>query len=183
MELNASFTPGTHVVTDRTLYAHHGIYVGDGRVVHYAGLCNGWQSGLIEEVSLEEFADGERILAVPHSSRAFSDAEIVARARSRLGEDMYHLLRNNCEHFCQWCVTGRKRSWQVREWMSLPSRLLRMVFRWSVDAMKIVALAGHLCFYRFATTQPRTIRHRPLSHCGSDEISDKTGDRSFRTEL
>ena len=129
MELNASFTPGTHVVTDRILYAHHGIYVGNGRVVHYAGLCNGWQSGLIEEVSLEEFADGERILAVAHSSRSFSNAEIVARARSRLGEDMYHIVRNNCEHFCQWCVTGRKHSWQVREWMSLPGRLLRMVFQ------------------------------------------------------
>jgi len=129
MHMNASFTPGTHVVTDRPLYAHHGIYVGDGRVVHYAGLSNGWQSGPVEEVSLEQFANGERVFAFVHSSRSFSNPEIVARARSRVGENMYHILRNNCEHFCEWCVTGRRRSWQVRKWLSLPSRLLRTVFR------------------------------------------------------
>ncbi|HKE41745.1 MAG TPA: lecithin retinol acyltransferase family protein [Casimicrobiaceae bacterium] len=130
MQLDASFSPGTHVVTDRILYAHHGIYVGNGRVVHYAGLCDGWESGAVEEVSLERFANGERVVARAHSSRSFSNAEIVARARSRLGENMYHILRNNCEHFCQWCVTGRKRSWQVHKWMFLPFRLLRAVFRW-----------------------------------------------------
>ncbi len=128
MRLSAVLTPGTHVVTDRFLYAHHGIYVGHGRVVHYAGLCNGWQSGPVEEVSLEQFANGERVSAFAHSSRSFSNPEIVARARSRIGEDMYHILRNNCEHFCEWCVTGRKRSRQVRQWMSSPNRLLHRVF-------------------------------------------------------
>ena len=131
--MNAPFTPGTHVVTDRTLYEHHGIYVGDGRVVHYAGLANGWESGPVEEVSLEQFANGERVFASAHSSR-FSDSEIVARARCRLGENLYNLFRNNCEHFSQWCVTGRRRSWQVHRWMSLPTRLLRAVVRWYVDA-------------------------------------------------
>jgi len=134
--MNAPFTPGTHLVTDRTVYTHHGIYVGDGRVVHYAGLCNGWESGPVEEVSLEQFAHGERVFESVHSSRAFSSAEIVARARSRLGENLYDLLRNNCEHFSQWCVTGRRRSWQVSKWMSLPARLLRAVFRWCVDPLK-----------------------------------------------
>jgi hypothetical protein len=148
VQVNEPFTPGTHVVTDRALYAHHGIYVGKGRVVHYAGLCNGLQSGPVEEVSLEQFANGERVLGFAHSSRFFSNAEIVARARSRLGENMYHILRNNCEHFCEWCVTGRKRSRQIHKWMSLPSRLLRTVFRWGADALEVVALAARLCFYR-----------------------------------
>ena len=39
--------------------------------------------------------------------------EVVHRARSRLGEDRYHVLRNNCEHFCEWCVRGQNRSYQV----------------------------------------------------------------------
>ena len=134
MQPNASFTPGTHVATDRILYAHHGIYVGSGRVVHYAGLCNGWQSGPVEEVSLRQFADGERVFVLAHRSSHYSNAEIVVRARSRLGENMYHVLRNNCEHLCEWCITGRKRSWQVHKWTSLPSRLLRMVVRWGADA-------------------------------------------------
>jgi hypothetical protein len=136
MQMNAPFTPGTHLVTDRTVYRHHGIYVGDGRVVHYAGLCNGWENGPVEEVSLEQFANGEPVFASAHSSRSFSSAEIVARARSRLGENLYDLFRNNCEHFSQWCVTGRRRSWQVSKWMSLPARLLRAVFRWCVDPLK-----------------------------------------------
>ena len=148
VQVNEPFMPGTHVVTDRALYAHHGIYVGDGRVVHYAGLCSGWQGGPVEEVSIREFADGERVFSIAHSSRPFSNAEIVARARSRLGENMYHILRNNCEHFCEWCVTGRKRSRQVRKWMSLPSRLLRTVCRWGVDALEVVALAARLCLYQ-----------------------------------
>ena len=148
VQVNEPFTPGTHVVTARAFYAHHGIYVGNGRVVHYAGLGKGWQSGPVEEVSLGQFANGERVLSFAHSSQSFSNAEIVARARSRLGENMYDVLRNNCEHFCEWCVTGRKRSQQVRKWMSLPSRLLRMVLRWGIDALEVAALAASLCFYR-----------------------------------
>src|ERR1700693_2534039 len=30
--------PGTHLVTPRHGYHHHGIYVGEGRVMHYGGL-------------------------------------------------------------------------------------------------------------------------------------------------
>jgi hypothetical protein len=136
------FEPGTHIVTGRGLYTHHGIYVGSGRVVHYAGLSDGWRSGPIEEVSLDEFANGELVVIRAHASRSFSSAEIVARARSRLGENTYHLLRNNCEHFCEWCFTGRKRSWQVQKWMSLPGRLLRSACRWCEEALDAVAAAG-----------------------------------------
>jgi hypothetical protein len=33
----------------------------------------------------------------------------------RLGEDRYSVLTNNCEHFCEWCVRGEHRSYQVDE--------------------------------------------------------------------
>jgi hypothetical protein len=39
--------------------------------------------------------------------------DIVRRARSRLGERCYDVLRNNCEHFCNWCQVGESRSTQV----------------------------------------------------------------------
>jgi Lecithin retinol acyltransferase len=42
-----------------------------------------------------------------------SRPEIARRARSRLGENRYHILTNNCEHFCEWCVRGEHRSYQV----------------------------------------------------------------------
>ena len=38
---------------------------------------------------------------------------MIQRARLRLGEDRYHPLKNNCEHFCEWCVRGEPRSYQV----------------------------------------------------------------------
>jgi hypothetical protein len=32
---------------------------------------------------------------------------------SRIGENNYRLLSNNCEHFCEWCLRGEHRSEQV----------------------------------------------------------------------
>jgi hypothetical protein len=36
----------SHLVTLRPLYSHHGIYVGNGRVIHYGGLAHGWRKFL-----------------------------------------------------------------------------------------------------------------------------------------
>ena len=105
---------GAHLVTPRFGYAHHGIYVGNGKVVHYAGLSRALLlRGPVEEVSLDEFADG-RVVAVKSRPRPrFAPHEVVARARSRLGEDRYRLTTNNCEHFCEWCLSDESRSEQV----------------------------------------------------------------------
>ena len=89
----------SHLVTPRSLYSHHGIYVGSGRVIHYAGLAHGWRRGPVEEVSLESFAHG-RDIRVRHERVHFERSAVVARARSRLGEHSYRVLTNNCEHFC-----------------------------------------------------------------------------------
>lgn len=102
-----------HVVTSRTGYTHHGIYVGDGKVVHYAGLSRGWRPGPVEEVSLTEFSRGRPVRIRPVIQSRFDSSDVVARARSRLGEDRYQILSNNCEHFCEWCVCGESRSWQI----------------------------------------------------------------------
>lgn len=114
---------GAHIVTPRAAYAHHGIYVGSGRVVHYGGLARGLRAGPIEVVSLEEFTQG-RPLKVLFESLRFSSAEIVERALSRVGENNYRVLTNNCEHFCEWCVRGEHRSYQVERWLSLPLRAI-----------------------------------------------------------
>ncbi|HKU00875.1 MAG TPA: lecithin retinol acyltransferase family protein [Paraburkholderia sp.] len=111
---------GAHLVSHRTGYSHHGIYVGEGRVVHYAGLCTSLHRGPIEEVSLERFAAGHEVSVVAHPCAAYAGRAAVARARSRLGEDRYRLLTNNCEHFCTWCVDGKGRSEQVRTCFAHP---------------------------------------------------------------
>ena len=120
---------GAHLATMRHGYSHHGVYIGGGRVVHYAGLSGGlWQCGPVEEVSLLRFGHGNAIRVVEHGTPAYSPEEIVRRARSRLGEDDYRLLTNNCEHFCNWCVCGVSRSAQIRQPLRLPLRALTALF-------------------------------------------------------
>jgi Lecithin retinol acyltransferase len=117
---------GAHLTTSRRGYSHHGVYVGRGRVVHYSGLSGFWQCGPVEEVSLSRFANGQAVRVVDHLEPHYSPEEIVGRARSRLGESDYRLLSNNCEHFCNWCLSGVSRSDQVEG--RLPLRLLGPCF-------------------------------------------------------
>ena len=104
---------GTHLVASRRGYTHHGIYVGRGMVVHYAGLSGLLRAGPVEEVTIRRFSMGRPVGIVQGRESTYSPQEIVMRARSRLGENEYHVLRNNCEHFCNWCLTGRSSSIQI----------------------------------------------------------------------
>lgn len=104
---------GAHLMTPRWGYTHHGIHVGNGRVVHYAGLSRTLIRGPVEVVSLLRFAGGRELFVKAGAEARFSPDEIVRRACSRLGEDRYRLASNNCEHFCEWCRVGESRSEQV----------------------------------------------------------------------
>jgi hypothetical protein len=104
---------GAHIVTPRRGYTHHGIYVGGGRVVQYGGLSWGLRRGPVEEVPLAQFSQGRPVWVRLVGSHWFDQHEVVRRARLRLGEDRYSVLTNNCEHFCEWCVRGQHRSYQV----------------------------------------------------------------------
>ena len=112
--------PGTHLVTPRHGYRHHGIYVGEGKVMHYGGLCRSLHSGPVEEVSIVRFAAGHEIWIKPSPLPKYDGQEAVQRARSRLGENQYRLLTNNCEHFCTWCLYGESYSEQVEKRLALP---------------------------------------------------------------
>lgn len=120
---------GAHLVTPRKGYTHHAIYVGGGRVVHYAGLCRLLHRGPVEEVTLQCFEAGRgyRVLETPlHEMEA---RDVVQRARSRLGENRYRILSNNCEHFCAWCLHGNGRSAQVERLLHPGRRLARIATR------------------------------------------------------
>ncbi len=116
----AALPLGAHLVARRRGYRHHGIYVGDGKVVHYAGLSRSWRRGPVEEVSLARFAAGRAVLVKPAANARYDSEEVVRRARSRLGEDRYRIARNNCEHFCEWCLRGEPRSEQVENFLAAP---------------------------------------------------------------
>lgn len=111
---------GLHLMVSRGLYTHHGIYIGDNQVIHYAGFAEAFKKGAIEQTSLERFiggVDNFQVVNYPSYQNIYSPEEIVHRAQSCLGEDDYNLFFNNCEHFACWCVTGKSRSEQVQEIM------------------------------------------------------------------
>jgi hypothetical protein len=108
------YAPGTELVTRRCGYAHHGLYVGEGMVIHYAGFAKSMNRGPVEKVSLAQFAAGHAVTVRSNARAKFDGIEAVRRATRRLGEDRYRLLTNNCEHFVSWCLHGEPRSQQVR---------------------------------------------------------------------
>ncbi|SAK66084.1 hydrolase [Caballeronia hypogeia] len=119
--------PGTELVTLRSGYEHHGIYAGNGMVIHYAGFAKSLDRGPVEEVSVEQFAAGHEITIRQNPAARYVGMEAVRRARSRLGEDQYRLLTNNCEHFVTWCLDGRARSRQVQACFAHPRAACRAV--------------------------------------------------------
>ncbi|KMY26843.1 MULTISPECIES: lecithin retinol acyltransferase family protein [Aeromonas] len=109
-------TLGDHLAVQRLGYSHHGLYIGDGQVIHYQGpFASNDQAGHIVLCSLDEFHGEQPLQVVSHPRRPFSPKECVARAFSRLGEQDYHLLFNNCEHFVQWCIEDCHSSPQVNQ--------------------------------------------------------------------
>jgi len=122
------FPLGAHIETPRRWYTHHGIYVGAGQVVHYQGLSSSLRRGPVAKVSLAEFSHGHPVRVHGETDAAYSGIEVAARACSRLGEDAYDVLRNNCEHFCSWCLIGAARSPQVERLLS-NSRAVTLVVR------------------------------------------------------
>jgi hypothetical protein len=107
-----ALAPGTELIVDRLAYRHHGIYLGEGLVIHYAGRIS-HPHGLIEAVPLRSFVGRRRVHLGRRPAESLHAEAIVRRARSRLGERRYAILSNNCEHFCSWCQEGESRSRQV----------------------------------------------------------------------
>lgn len=110
--MTTDFPLGAHLVTPRTVYSHHGIYIGDGKVIHYSGLASGIESGPVEITNLEDFCSGNDVNVKTYKD-SYSAETIVGRAMSRVGESSYSVFNNNCEHFCLWCITGSHTSIQV----------------------------------------------------------------------
>ncbi|MGL5940450.1 MAG: lecithin retinol acyltransferase family protein [Waterburya sp.] len=101
------------------LYKHYGIDCGDGTVIHYRK-----PSETIERTSLATFSQGNPIYMAEYSDGFGYIADVVVeRAKSRLGEQEYNLLFNNCEHFTNWCKTGISESQQVRNFVPIITTL------------------------------------------------------------
>ena len=127
--IDADLPLGAHLATPRRGYTHHGIYVGGGDVVHYAGLSRSLHRGPVQRVSLQEFAAGHPVWIKRTTRAKYSGRETAERALTRLGENRYRLTTNNCEHFCEWCVRGEGRSQQVDKLLAWPHAVVCAVLR------------------------------------------------------
>lgn len=104
---------GDHLVSSRLGYTHHGLYIGDGMVIHYSGFSEFVDKGTIEITSFTEFSQGSDVSVKTHLASIYAADERIQRAYEKLGEDSYNLVFNNCEHFVNWCFNGFKSSSQV----------------------------------------------------------------------
>lgn len=93
---------GEHLIVDRLGYTHHGLYIGNNRVLHYSS------NRIIEIDSLYSFIESGKNIRIIDSPRNYSSNEVIGRGYSRLGEADYDLVFNNCEHFVNWCRSGGK---------------------------------------------------------------------------
>lgn len=104
---------GAHLATPRIGYTHHGIYVGNKKVIHYSGFAKGLEGGPVDEIELNEFSQKKPFRVERHPNAIFSPIQVVERARSRIKENNYNLVFNNCEHFTHWCINNIQSSDQV----------------------------------------------------------------------
>ena len=108
--------PGDHLYVRRhgLFYSHHGVYRGNGRVVHYTG-----QGGKekrnpkVKDTDLHEFLRGGTLRRRSYRKR-LPASETMKIVEKYLSDDNYSLLFNNCEHFAAYCATGKRESRQVK---------------------------------------------------------------------
>lgn len=98
-------------------YHHHGIDLGDGRVVHFSGEPLRWRDARVVCDALDDFCRGVQPEIVPHEGDTREVEETIATALAHVGEAGYQLWTNNCEHFARYCKTGRRESVQVRRFV------------------------------------------------------------------
>lgn len=137
----SEFDIGDHLSSPRGsgLYSHHGIYIGDSKVIHYSGFADGMSSGKIEITSLSSFSSGNDIFIHLHKNRRYSPKETVDRAESRLGEDWYNVIVNNCEHFAYWCIMGNHSSKQINDLIETFSQGLEFYIKNSTPTPTLTA--------------------------------------------
>ena len=125
--------PGDMVRVQIGSIFHYGVYAGDGRIVAFGlppvpDYAKAKDRFLVTGTDMDVFCTGRipevAILDRAERKKRIPPEQTVRLARARLGEDGYHMIRNNCEHFAYECVFGEKKSLQeeavFRMWNTRP---------------------------------------------------------------
>ena len=108
---------GDHIVICKCLLPiptyHHGIYNGGSMVIHFTdgkGEAK-WESDTTEKqiriTKLKSFSLGaEEIEVIDHPDRLYNLEKTAERANTKrmTGMGEYDVLKNNCQHFVNWCI-------------------------------------------------------------------------------
>jgi cell wall-associated NlpC family hydrolase len=110
---------GDHIYVRRKglLYSHHGIYAGDGTVIHFRGVEREKRDPAVVITGIENFLNSGKLKRRSYKKR-LPNSETIRIARRHLSEKGYSIAFNNCEHFATYCATGKKKSRQVRRAVS-----------------------------------------------------------------
>ena len=84
----------------------------------FKGFAHLFKKRPIEITSIEKFSHGKPIHMQHYDSAKYKGRKVVRRMRSRMHENNYHLIINNCEHLCTWAITGVESSPQVIHMMN-----------------------------------------------------------------
>ncbi len=115
--------PGDHIRVKHMSFYHHGLYEGDGMVIHFAGptteqLVDPAQV-TVRRDTLEHFSSGRNIEVRKYTLKEKltrrAPGKAIQAARDALGEKGYDIIYNNCEHFVNRCVFGKAFSTQIDE--------------------------------------------------------------------
>ena len=124
---------GAQIRVNRGMYYHHGIYIGDNTVIHFASNTPGYETdpnfAEVCETTLEGFLKGGALEVREYSNEELKDKRdnqaIIDYAKSAIGRKGYNLITNNCEHFSNECAFGKAYSSQVDSIRDLISSLFR----------------------------------------------------------
>lgn len=108
----SNFKRGDHLRVQRVGYWHHGIHAGDNQVIHFSGEMKDKIHAEVRYDRIDAFADGDPVELVEYAV-CNSPEETMDAAEKFLHEQDYNLFSNNCEHFCSYCKTYKKRSTQI----------------------------------------------------------------------
>lgn len=129
-----------HIFVRRKVYTHHGLYIGNDRVIHFTGEPLSKTDATVNETTIESFSDGDELYRIIYKKR-LPVAESIQRARGSIGASGYNLISNNCEHFATWCMTGKLKSKQLE---SVKSTILGQIL--INGALYSLPVGGQLLF-------------------------------------
>jgi len=111
--------PGDHIYVKRKtrFYTHHGIYIGDGKVIHFTGSIREKVDPEVRETNLSRFLKGDK-LKRRNYKKGLNASETIRIAKEQLSDKNFSMIWNNCEHFATYCATGKKKSRQVKRALS-----------------------------------------------------------------